>query len=403
VADTQSQPIRVLLIEDNRYDAELLAGNLADAAPGEFQLVNAFALQEGLAKLAAGDIHIVLLDLSLPDSQGLATFTRVQTQAGHLPVIVLTGLDDEELAVKTVQAGAQDYLVKGQTEGRWLVRAMRYARQRKHTEEQLRQLNADMARSQVELLAVHDDLKRAHEVLQATQMQLIQAEKMESIGRLAAGVAHEVKNPLAIALMGVEYLNQSVSSADPAIADVLRDMAAAIGRADTIIRGLVDFAAASELSLKEGDINEVVGQALLLVRHAFQKHHVVVHRQFGVNLPLVAMDQAKLEQVFINLFMNAIDAMDGHGTLTVTTAAMDSVVTVGVEDTGPGIPAEKLGRVFEPFFTTKPAGKGTGLGLAVAANIVEMHGGKIVATNRPEGGLQMTITLPALPPLTGTV
>lgn len=270
---------------------------------------------------------------------------------------------------------------------------------RRQMEEQLKQANTD--------------LQKSHEDLKAAQLQLIQAEKMQSIGRLAAGVAHEVKNPLAILNMGVDYLSSSVEPADANAALVVEDMRAAIRRADSIILGLLDFSAPRQLQLKHESMNTVVEQSLNFTRHEQLGNQVTVVRELQPELPLVNMDPNKLMQVFVNLFMNAAHAMEGGGTLTVRTYTKklvlseagpdaddrtgfrfrsgDKVVVVEVDDTGKGIPEEKLTQVFDPFFTTKPTGQGTGLGLTVTRKIVELHNGHITLGNRPEGGVRATL------------
>ncbi|MEO0446241.1 MAG: ATP-binding protein, partial [Verrucomicrobiota bacterium] len=249
----------------------------------------------------------------------------------------------------------------------------------------------------------------------STQLQLIQAEKMESVGRLAAGVAHEVKNPLALLLMGVEYLSQGVDPSDPHLDGILGDMREAIDRADRIIRGLVDFSSERQLDIQPTDLPKLVEQVLLLVRHEVHRNQVQASVRAQADLPLVLLDSAKFEQVLVNLFINAIHAMEGCDQpqleITVRTAVLsdvprdlgartkehlrdgDAVVMLEVADNGTGISAENLQKVFDPFFTTKATGQGTGLGLSVVRKIIELHGGSVELRNRPDGGALVQITL----------
>lgn len=254
------------------------------------------------------------------------------------------------------------------------------------------------------LRKTHLALVRTHEELKAAQMKLIQNAKMESVGRLAAGVAHEVKNPLAVIQLGLDYLTHSTKG-DAALAEAIQDMDDAVKRADTVIKGLLDFSRSEQLALKPQDLNAVIEETLLLVKHEFTKNHVTVEKDLQPQLPPVALDGNKIKQVFINLFMNAIQAMGSNGgTLTVRTRRLlptepagdspagDEALTVEVEDTGTGIPEDKLDKLFDPFFTTKAVGSGTGLGLSVSRKIVELHGATIKIGNRKTRGATARIT-----------
>ncbi|MBI4327238.1 MAG: PAS domain-containing protein, partial [Chloroflexi bacterium] len=264
------------------------------------------------------------------------------------------------------------------------------------------------------LLKTLADLKKSHEDLKAAQMQLIQAAKLESVGTLAAGVAHEVKNPLQTILMGLDFLIRNCPVHEATLGMVLADMRSAVKRADMIVRGLLHFSAAHQPDAKDEDLNAVMAQSLLLARYELTKSRIVLRGDLAPDLPRVRLDKAKMEQVFINLFMNAIHAMPHGGTLTVRTRSKrlarieelddrtagnlkvgDTIVTAEVEDTGTGIPEENLAKIFDPFFTTKPTGVGTGLGLPVTKKIIELHGGTIDIKNAPDGGVQVTITLKA--------
>ena len=264
--------------------------------------------------------------------------------------------------------------------------------------EALRVEIAERARAGDRLKKAYADLKDSHEKLESARWQLTQAEKMETVGRLAAGVAHEVKNPLSIILMGVQYLMrlpllaQQPSKGEITPMNVLEDMRHAVQRADNVVKGLLDFAASKELHLQAEQLNPIVEQSFLLVKHALAVSLVEIAKDLREPLPQISMDRNKIEQVFVNLFMNAIHAMPQGGTLTVRTFSDGAFVTAEVEDTGTGIPPEKLSKIFDPFFTTKPTGKGTGLGLTVARHILEMHGGEIMVRNRSEGsGVRATL------------
>ena len=271
----------------------------------------------------------------------------------------------------------------------------------KRAQEELEQTNAALQQSRGKL--VH-----ALKELRSLQLQLVEAEKMKLVGRLAAGVAHEVKNPLAIIGMGMEYL-KGQSFADPNIPGVLEEIGNAVQRADSVVLELLDFSAPKQMDRVPTDVNRLIRNALMLERGELAARKIVVAEEFSPNLPKAPLDPMKIEQVLVNLFSNAAHAMEQGGRLTVRTSTHQvtgigenisqsdnfrpgaRVVTIEVLDTGPGLPENLLGKVFEPFFTTKPTGKGTGLGLAVTKTIVDMHGGTIEIKNRPEGGACVTM------------
>ena len=257
-------------------------------------------------------------------------------------------------------------------------------------------------RAEEQLKRAHAQLQQSHEELKATHLQLIQAAKMESVGHLAAGIAHEVKNPLAIILQGVDYLSKALSDdGNSAVGAALRYTREAVKRADAVIRGLLDFSMPRALELAEDELNTVIEQALSLVKYDLDRAQVTLSSQLGEGLPPLPLDRSKMEQVFVNLFVNAIDAMPNGGVLTVRTFVRslselddesgqlrregfkmgDVVVIAEVEDTGRGVPEGLLDKIFDPFFTTKPTGKGTGLGLTVTRKIIDLHGGIIRVRN----------------------
>ena len=247
--------------------------------------------------------------------------------------------------------------------------------------------------------------------LTVAQQRMVQSEKLESVGRLAAGVAHEVKNPLMTLLTGVKFLSKHLPSSDETVSLVLEDMSEAVRRADRVIVGLLDLSSPRELDVKPESVNPIVAQSLLLVKHDLDRSHITVIKKLEDNLPDIVLDSFKIQQVLVNIFTNAIHAMPEGGMLTVKTclraptgadggveddtiddlSTPEGAVVVEVDDTGTGIPKDKVKKIFDPFFTTKPTGKGTGLGLSVARQLVEMQKGMIDVRNRVEGGVRVTI------------
>jgi|GEM_PF-2005267 len=248
----------------------------------------------------------------------------------------------------------------------------------------------DQKRKNSELQRLYQEQKKNLQDLSSAQSMLIQSAKMESVGRLAAGVAHEVKNPLAIILMGVKYFRNNIKSKDEHVPVFLDDIEGAVNRADAIVNDLLDFSSITGLEIKSQDIHAIIDKSLLLVKHALKKANVRVIKELGEGLPAVNVDKNKVEQVFVNFFMNAVEAMPDGGELRVRTfregagGRVDWVV-VRIEDTGMGIPESVLKDLFVPFVTTKRSVGGTGLGLSIVKNIMELHGGKVILENKAEG------------------
>jgi len=264
--------------------------------------------------------------------------------------------------------------------------------------------------AQKDLQEAFSNLARAHEDLKEAQLQLIQAAKMESVGILAAGIAHDVKNPLATILMGIEYLADRFSRGDTNAKYVLQDMDEAVIRADTMVQGLLDFSSKNDVEFEETQLNDIVIRSIKLVKHEMEKKNIRLKTDLYKNLPRIQLDEDRICQVFVNVFLNSIQALPEGGTMIIRTyekqltgnniheiyvsngvfAPGQKVIVAELEDMGTGIPDEQIMHVFDPFFTTKPIGEGTGLGLTVSRNIVESHGGHIDIMNREEGGVKVT-------------
>jgi len=245
------------------------------------------------------------------------------------------------------------------------------------------------------LAAKVDELTAANRSLAEVRESLLRSEKLATVGRLAAGLAHEVGNPLG-AIAGYAAVARSRLPPEPPgeLADAIDRIAAAAGRIDRTVRDLLDFARPAQAVLAPLDLGPVVDGALRLARVQARFRHVEVALSLPPGLRPVA-DEHQLTQVLLNLFLNAGDAMGGAGRVEVRAWQEAARVAVEVRDSGPGIPAEDLPRVFDPFFTTKEPGQGTGLGLAICHRIVDSAGGEIDAGNAAGGGARFTLRLRA--------
>jgi signal transduction histidine kinase len=258
---------------------------------------------------------------------------------------------------------------------------------------------------------VHD-LQQQMEQLKSAQAQLVQTAKLAAVGELAAGVAHELNNPLAGILAYAELLLRDQPSDAPARHDLAIIVKQTL-RARDIVRNLMDYARQTKPQRQPADVNQVLCQTLDLVRQLLEGRGVAIEEDYALDLGLLTVDSGQMKQVFLNLITNAFQAMPQGGTLSLRTARVGNEVTVSVSDTGQGVPPELRERIFEPFFTTKPVGEGTGLGLSISLGIVKEHGGRITVESRlatepipsgqedgPEGGPEgsvFTVWLPADP------
>jgi two-component system NtrC family sensor kinase len=231
--------------------------------------------------------------------------------------------------------------------------------------------------------------------LQETHLQLVSSEKMASLGKLAAGIAHEINNPLGGILIYSSLMMEDLPEEDPKRGDLARIVQEA-GRCKEIVKSLLEFARQTEPKMEPTDINRAINDGLFFLVNQALFHNIQIIKKFDSFLPFVRGNASQLKQVFMNIIVNAAEAMHGSGTLTITTspAPHRKAVFVDFTDTGEGIPEENLTRIFDPFFTTKEVGKGTGLGLATSYGIVEDHGGKINVRSKVGEGTTFTIELP---------
>jgi len=258
---------------------------------------------------------------------------------------------------------------------------------------------------------IREELEKSLEGLKEAHALLAHAEKMEAVGRMASGVAHEVKNPLGIILQGINYLEDVLPVEKRDDRKMLLMMKDSVKRADRIVRGLLDFSRTQEPNAEPQDINVIIGDSLELVQHRFKMDVVEPVCELGKGLPKTLLDIGKIEQMFVNLFNNAVDAMPNGGKLFVRSylsrleepgnrvgSGEDDFFRVGekglfveVEDTGTGIGEDIIKKIFDPFFTTKNRSEGTGLGLSIAKSLVEMHRGLIRVKSEKGKGSKFTI------------
>jgi C4-dicarboxylate-specific signal transduction histidine kinase len=404
--------VAVLLVEDNPADSELITEMLSAVPNVRFDLQSAWSLSGGLARLAEATFDVALLDLSLPDASGLEACVKVRARAPTIPIVVLTGLDDEELAVEALKQGAQDYLVKGHIGSNLLSRSLRYAIERnkvevalqaarKDLERRVEERTAELRAANLRLQREMADRKVAEEKERQHREELAHVARLNTMGEMASSLAHEINQPLT-AIVGytrscLRRLRSADWSADELV-DPLEKAAAEAKRGGEIIRRLRKLVRKRESERLLFDVNEAAREVLAMIEPEARAKGATLQSNLTKDPLLVMADRVQVGQVILNLVRNGLEAMndqDQHERqLTFETAAGDAgTIEVAVADCGPGGSIRDLDRLFEPFYSTKP--EGLGLGLAISRTIIETHGGRLTAQPNSCGGLTFRFTLPA--------
>jgi two-component system, cell cycle sensor histidine kinase and response regulator CckA len=377
---------RLLVVEDDPGDVQLLREMLKKDLSHATEVVHAESIAEAEKQLAKRPVDVILLDLGLRDAKGLEDVRRAHLAAPDVPLVVLTGVDDESLTAQALQEGAHDYLIKGQIEARDLLRAVRHAMERK----------------------ILDDGRKAAE------SQLLQGQKLESLGRLAGGIAHDFNNML-FAIHGyAELLAQDLASEDPERLDPERllpsvdAISEAAERATILTAQLLAFSRQQIVTPKVLDINAAVNTVEPMLNQ-LTGENMRLAMKLDPGVGNIRADAGQIGQIIVNLVVNARDAMPDGGTVTIETGNVafeesyrgehfemkpGPFVLLAVSDTGMGMDRETRDHIFEPFYTTKDVGKGTGLGLATTYGIVHQAGGHIWVYSEPGHGSTFKLYFP---------
>jgi PAS domain S-box-containing protein len=259
----------------------------------------------------------------------------------------------------------------------------------------------DEAAKEIASVGIFTDLRariNMEKRLQETHLQLVSSEKMASLGKLAAGIAHEINNPLGGILIYASLMAEDLPEDDTKRGDLAR-IVQETSRCKDIVKSLLEFARQTEPKMEPTDINRAITDGLFFLENQALFHNIKIIKKLDPFLPFIRGNASQLKQVLINIIVNAAEAMHGNGTLTITSYPFPDRKSITLEftDTGEGIPEENLTRIFDPFFTTKEVGKGTGLGLATSYGIVEDHGGRISVKSKVGEGTTFTIELPTYP------
>ncbi|HXT02262.1 MAG TPA: ATP-binding protein [Elusimicrobiota bacterium] len=380
--------LTILLIEDSELQAQVVQRELMRSRRTSFSVEQASRLADGLERASRGGVDAVLLDLNLPDSQGVETFVRLSARVPALPVVILTISDDDALAVEALRRGAQDYLVKSQIDSELLSRVIRYAVERKRIEAVLRQAQADLELRVTERTA---ELTRSNEALKRSNTELVM---------FASSASHELQEPVRKIVGYADILKElSGGSLDAQALDYLRKIRDGGLRLGELIQSLRELTRVTMSSgpLEPVDLDVVLGDVLADVAPRLIE---IGGRVEAGALPAVKGDALQLGQLFRNLIGNSVKYRDADRRLIVEISARrpePGWIEISVADNGIGFEQRHAEQIFKPFERLHGRGRyeGIGMGLAITARIVWRHGGAISARSEPGKGSVFTLRLPA--------
>lgn len=368
--------INVLLVENNPGDEKLIR-EILKHSPDIRISDHVSTLSEALKNLENSKPDLVLLDLSLPDSQGMETVEKVSGRFPDIPLIILTGHTDEEYVHHALSQGAQDYFIKGEfLTSDLLTRAIKYSIER----------------------------QAARKVQESLNTQLLHSQKMEALGLLAGGVAHDFNNLLTV-IMGYTSIALSIIPEDHEVTTYLNTINCSAEKAANLTRQLLLFSRKHGIEKKITDVNLLIKELVKMLKRLVGEN-VSIEFNLSENLMKAEIDPGQIEQAIMNLVINARDAMQPKGgRIVISTENFlepdhegkdgSAYICLSVSDEGPGIERSIAEKIFEPFFTTKSETCGTGLGLSVVHGIVKQHEGTITLNSSPGNGAEFVIRLPA--------
>lgn len=415
------QRYRVVVVDDSPSFLEYAQHQLESDG---YQVILFDAAQKALAHLNRESCDCLLVDLVMPEMDGIELCRRIEQYrvrtGSWFPILMVTGRDSKDDMMRALEAGVDDFV--GKSSDIAILRACIRALLRRKTQRdehdrisnEFRDKELEVVRERAERQAaerraeISEALETRSRELRETQAQLVQAAKMASLGELVAGIAHEVNNPLAYVMSHLDTVERSLGRVAAEAADGLppraqsalakastrlTDMRGGLVRVRDLVLKLRTFSRLDEGEFKSVDMRESIESVLAILQHRLRDGHARVDAAYADD-NVISCYPAPLNQVIMNLVANAIDAVEGDGTVRIRTERGGDAFRIVVADDGPGISADLRERIFEPFFTTKPVGKGMGLGLSIVYRIMQAHRGSIAVREREGGGAEFIVSLP---------
>ncbi|NVN99335.1 MAG: response regulator [Geobacteraceae bacterium] len=381
---------RILVIDDEESILNLVAIVLGNQG---YRIEKANDAFKGMEMVAAHNPSLVILDYMMPGMDGLQALKQIKSGYPDTYVIMFTGKGSEEIAVELMKAGASDYIIKPFS-NKDLVERVQNVLKVRTVEISNRELTLEREQLLQEIKAWNEELelriRKESEALKKAHAEVVQSQKLATLGYLAAGMAHEIRNPLNSIALFVQLIKEGVNDLEKVeyIEKILKE----VDRVDATLGKLLDTARRPRFELAEVDIGEVIQKALDSFTPQINTQGIELNYSSRKNIPHLMADPAEIQQIFTNLLLNAVDEMPESGRLDIELDYDSNDIVILVSDSGRGIPEKHLPNIFDPFFTTK--NRGTGMGLPIVLRIVKNYGGKIEITNTGNSGTTFLIRLP---------
>jgi signal transduction histidine kinase len=393
VSASQDMKATIVVIDDDSNILDLTSLILSKRG---YQVFTAITAQEGMDIIASHSPELVLLDYMMPEMDGLTALLEIKGRFPDTYVVMFTGKGNEEIAVELMKGGASEYILKP-FNNRDLADRLDKVLRIREIELNNKSLQKEHERLVQEIDKWNQELQKRvrekTEALQKAQSEIAQSEKLAVLGYLSAGMAHEIRNPLNSISLFIHLMCQNTT--DPEKLDYLEKILKEIDRIDAIIRKLLDASRPTRTISNEVRLDWVIDNSLEIFQPQIEAGKILVVRRYQDDLPHIKADPAELEQIFTNLFLNALDEMPDGGHLEIEIGVEDGKVVVMVGDSGKGIPAEVLPNIFDLFFTTKS--RGTGMGLPVVQRIARIYEGNITVEKTSHEGTVFRLEFPARP------